>query len=433
LHRPSHQCPLRAIATGLFALALAAGACAQTRLRIVASNLTSGNNQAYEDPGTRILDGLNPDIVMMQEFKIPNDNSSTGVTNWVNSTFGAGYTWRREAGASIPNGIISRYPIISSGEFDDTFVSDRDHFWARIDIPGDRDLWAVSVHLKAGSSDSGTRNSQATALRNYINGLNIPAGDYLAIGGDFNAHSRTESWTTTLSPLVIVSGPWPADQSGNSDTNASRNKPYDWVIVNSALDAIKTPTVIGSNTHTNGLVFDSRVYTPLSAVSPVQSGDSGASNMQHMAVVRDFMIPAVSTATATPTPTASPSPSPSPFVTLTPTASPTPSPSRTATPSPTVAPSATASATATPAASATPSSTPAPTLTATPEPSTTPEPSATPLPTATPTAEPSVTPSPTPVVTRMMVANEIAQPETVPVDLQDDGVTDAADVILAVP
>jgi hypothetical protein len=33
----------------------------------------------------------------------------------------------------------------------------------------------------------------------------------------------------------------------------------------------------------------------------------------------------------------------------------------------------------------------------------------------------------------MMVANEIAQPETVPVDLQDDGVTDAADVILAVP
>jgi len=35
-------------------------------------------------------------------------------------------------------------------------------------------------------------------------------------------------------------------------------------------------------------VFDSRVYTPLSDVAPVLSTDSAATNMQHMAVVRDF-------------------------------------------------------------------------------------------------------------------------------------------------
>src|SRR5262249_50065867 len=40
----------------------------------------------------------------------------------------------------------------------------------------------------------------------------------------------------------------------------------------------------------NGLVFDSAVYTPLSDVSPVTSGDSHVTGMQHMAVVKDFVI-----------------------------------------------------------------------------------------------------------------------------------------------
>jgi hypothetical protein len=37
-------------------------------------------------------------------------------------------------------------------------------------------------------------------------------------------------------------------------------------------------------------VFDSRVYSPLSDVPPVLAADSGASNMQHMGVVKDFKI-----------------------------------------------------------------------------------------------------------------------------------------------
>jgi endonuclease/exonuclease/phosphatase family metal-dependent hydrolase len=324
---------LRTVTAGALAMAFAlacTSAEAQTRLRLAASNLTSGNSQAYEAPGTRILDGLNCDVVMMQEFNIPGDNSDAGVTAWVNSTFGPGFQWRRETGASIPNGVISRYPIISWGEFDDTYVPDRDHFWARIDVPGTKDLWVVSVHLKSGSNSS-TRNSQAVQLRTYIEGLNIPAGDYLAIGGDFNAYSRTEGWTTTLSPLVSAAGPWPVDQAGNGNTNANRNRPYDWVIVDSDLNAIKTPVVIGSNSFPNGLVFDSRVFSPLSAVSPVLSTDSGATNMQHMLVVRDFMLPATGTATPTPTPTPTPTATPTP----------TPTPTATATPTPTVTPTAT--------------------------------------------------------------------------------------------
>ena len=37
---------------------------------------------------------------------------------------------------------------------------------------------------------------------------------------------------------------------------------------------VEVPVVIGSNTFPNGLVFDSRVYSPLSEVSPIQQGDS---------------------------------------------------------------------------------------------------------------------------------------------------------------
>jgi hypothetical protein len=49
--------------------------------------------------------------------------------------------------------------------------------------------------------------------------------------------------------------------------------------------------VIAGKTFPNGLVFDSRVFTPLEGLAPIQKADSAAANMQHMAIVRDFRIP----------------------------------------------------------------------------------------------------------------------------------------------
>jgi len=37
-------------------------------VRVMASNLSSGNNQRYESAGLDILKGLKPDVVAMQEF-----------------------------------------------------------------------------------------------------------------------------------------------------------------------------------------------------------------------------------------------------------------------------------------------------------------------------------------------------------------------------
>jgi endonuclease/exonuclease/phosphatase family metal-dependent hydrolase len=263
-------------------------------LRLMAANITSGNLQSY-DPGEgiRIFKGIKPDVVMLQEFNY-GDNSATAIRGFVDSTFGTSFSYYREGGAQIPNGIISRYPIIASGEWDDTQVTNRDFSWARIDVPGPKDLWVVSVHLL--TSDAATRNTEATNLTNFIK-ANIPTSDYLAIGGDFNTSSRTESCLTTFSQVVSTASPYPADRNGNTNTNASRGSPYDHVLVDSDLRAYQVATVIGSSSFSAGLVADTRVYSPISEISPALSTDSGASNMQHMAIVKDFSIPGDTTST----------------------------------------------------------------------------------------------------------------------------------------
>ncbi|WP_394843609.1 endonuclease/exonuclease/phosphatase family protein [Pendulispora brunnea] len=253
------------------------------------ANITSGNAQSYTPgEGTRIFQGLDPDIAMLQEFNY-GSNSSADIRSFVNTAFGTSFSYFREGGSKqIPNGIVSRYPIKSAGAWDDPQVSNREFAWARIDIPGTADLWAISVHLL--TSSAATRETEATALVSFIKN-NVPSTDYVAIGGDFNTSSRTEAAIGKFSSVFVTSGPYPADASGNANTNASRSKPYDWVLANGKLNNLATSVTIGSASFANGLVFDSRVFTPLSSVSPVRSSDSGATNMQHMAVVRDFVIP----------------------------------------------------------------------------------------------------------------------------------------------
>lgn len=266
----------------------AEGSRAETVLRIMAANTTSGNRQSY-DPGegTRIFQGLSPDIVLIQEFNVGN-NSEAEIAEWVETTFGSEFDYYRERGAQIPNGVISRYPIISSGEWNDSQVGNRDFAWAQIDIPGEQDLWAVSVHFLTRSGS--VRNTEANAVRRLVM-ENIPDGDYLVVGGDLNTRNAGEAALRTLDSVVDTDPPHPADQAGRIGTNASRRRPYDWVFADEDLDPLEIPVAIGENSFPHGLVFDSRVYTPLADVAPVLVGDSGATNMQHMAVIRDFQLP----------------------------------------------------------------------------------------------------------------------------------------------
>ncbi|NOS72622.1 MAG: hypothetical protein HOP33_22210 [Verrucomicrobia bacterium] len=273
-------------------------------MRVMAANITSGNLQSYQAEGIRIFQGLKPDIVAVQEFQYAGSSAPNDLRTLVDTAFGTSFDFFVEPTGNIPNGIISRWPILAAGSWDDTQVNDRGFAWAQIDIPGSNDLYVVSVHLL--TSGSGVRNTEATNLKAFIQS-NFPPGAWIIVGGDCNTDSRGEAAITTfktfLSDDPVPSDDAPTEKEG---TNASRQKPYDFVLPSFSLTNFLTPVVLPSRSFPKGLVFDSRVYTPLTDVSPVQPGDSGAVNMQHMAVVKDFLIAAGSDTTNPPSITSQP-------------------------------------------------------------------------------------------------------------------------------
>jgi endonuclease/exonuclease/phosphatase family metal-dependent hydrolase len=268
-----------------------------TTIRVMASNLSSGNNQRYETAGLDILKGLKPDVVAMQEFNYVSTNglgtnSTSALREMIDRAFGTNFVYFRQSGSgiTIPNGVISRFPIIASGVWDDVQVSDREFVWAQLDIPGTNDLYVVSVHLHSGGGPS-SRSIEASNLKNLIQS-NFPTNSFVIVAGDFNTDSRAETNTMPIFKTFLSDDHIPTDavSGGDPDTNQSRQKPYDYVLPSFVLSSNQVPTIIASHSFANGLVFDSRVYTPLTDVVPVQFGDSTATNMQHMGVVKDFRI-----------------------------------------------------------------------------------------------------------------------------------------------
>ncbi len=255
-------------------------------LRVVAANLTSGNLQSWLDPGRRILKGVKPDIALLQELNVGN-GTGTALRAFVDDVFGAGYFVHRETTDGIPNGIVSKWPIVESGAWDDGESTNREFAYARIDLPGPRDLWAVSVHLLTESA--ATRDDEANELVDYITEF-VPDLDYVVVGGDLNTDNTGEPALATFA-TVLSTDRVPVDQDGVSGTNASRGKPYDHVLPDPDLEALSIAVEIGASSFPDGLVVDTRVYEPLSDLSPALVGDSDADSMQHMAVVRDFLVP----------------------------------------------------------------------------------------------------------------------------------------------
>ncbi len=303
-------------------------------IRIMSANITSGDHQAYEDEGIRIFQGLEPDIVLIQEFNYEDGT----LRDLVDEAFGPEFHYCVEGGGeSIPNGIVSRFRFLSHGEWEDPYVSDRDFVWAIIDIPGDIELQAVSVHLKASSGDAGTRYNQTAVLKNLIE-LNFNSEEYIVVGGDLNTSTYSESCLDLFDEFLSVFEHIPEDQDGNHNTSEPRTKHYDWVIPNDSFDSVHTDLIIESNIFENGLVFDSWVYTPLDEVYPIQYGDSHVQGMQHMAVMKAFQVNVSPTPSLTPTAFLSPTP----FCTPVPSPSSPPSPpTATFVPSPTFIPSPT--------------------------------------------------------------------------------------------
>jgi endonuclease/exonuclease/phosphatase family metal-dependent hydrolase len=274
----------------LGAVFFSASALAQSNInvRVMAANL-NGDTQSYQPFAIRIFQGLKPDIVAIQEFNYSN-NTASDFRSMVDAAFGTNFVYYREpytANGDIPNGIISRYPILVAGSWVDTVQSqpNRGFAWAQIAVPGTNDLYIVSVHLL--TSSAGVRSSEAANLKTLIQS-NFPSNAWIVVAGDFNTDTRTESTTMTTFDSYLSDNPVPADNNGNSNTSQNRNHPHDYVLPSFSLTNFETATVFPSHSFPNGLVFDSTVYTPLSDVPPVQFSDS--TNAQHMAVMKDFLI-----------------------------------------------------------------------------------------------------------------------------------------------
>lgn len=279
----------------------------------MAANTTSGSNQDYDDgKGIRMFQAMQPDIVLIQEFNY-RDNEDSDIRSLVDSAFGKDFEYYRGSG-SIPNGIISRYPIISSGAWKSNKQSNRNWDWAIIDIPGPKDLVAVSVHL-----GTDTYGSELSPLHEKIQAL-AGTNHYVVLGGDFNAKNRGGVRSTLGNKNAVFTvgkdgkeicdaGEFPVDQDGNSCTSAERDDPYDWLLFDKTLDTYEVPVEIGAHDYPNGHVLDSRVYDAhgeIKDIAPVKATDSwkcqsepmckqckggDCNNFQHMPVIRDIVLP----------------------------------------------------------------------------------------------------------------------------------------------
>ena len=267
-------------------------------VRIIAANLTSGNGQDYDlGHGIRMLNALKPDIVLVQEMNYKS-NSDANYKEFSQAILGTDY-YAVESGVNIPNGIISKWPITSNGYWNDPTLTDRELMWGIIDIPGPIDIFAVSVHLHTSPS-----SDQVTASLVIVDEVKKhknanPGQFYYVVGGDFNGTSSVSSNGFGKDGTFYVSSPHPADDNGNVNTNANRNSQYDFVLGDNTMHGFQIPVVYKSNvnysatTYTNGLVFDTRTFSQseLDEYFPdALTSDSGASSMQHMAVVKDYFI-----------------------------------------------------------------------------------------------------------------------------------------------
>ena len=195
-----------------------------TTVRIMAANL-NGNNQNYLPFAIRIFQGLKPDVVAIQEFNYTStnglgQNTPAAFREMLDSAFGTNFVYYRESGYNIPNGIISRFPILASGSWNGPMVHDRGFAWAKLDLPGTNDLYVVSVHLYSGGTAS-DRNTEATSIKDDIaTDTNFTANAWVIVAGDFNTGSRSEAAVTTFKTFLSDSPiPTDAESGGDADTN----------------------------------------------------------------------------------------------------------------------------------------------------------------------------------------------------------------------
>jgi endonuclease/exonuclease/phosphatase family metal-dependent hydrolase len=260
----------------------ARGARRWVTFTVATANLSDSTTQAYRDPGIRLLQALDPDVIGMQEF-----NFQGGTTaDLVKRLFPAGNRdfCRERGGARLPNGVISRFPVLAWGQWEDPYVKNRQLFWATVRLSGRTKLHVVSVHLVQNRANR--RIPEADYLVQCIR-KQFPAKDYVVLCGDLNTSSRETGVMAVLGRMFDLERV-PADQKGNPNTNSVRTHPYDVVLPNRALAPYEVRTVVGGMGFPDGIVFDTRLWAR--PPFPSRKGDADG-NLQHLPVMKTFRVP----------------------------------------------------------------------------------------------------------------------------------------------
>ncbi len=273
------------------------------KIRFTSANLTSGNNQAYEEEGIRILKALKSDIIMIQEFNF-GSNTKNDIKNFVKNTFGTEYQYFRgtpTGNGDIPNGIISKYPIIKTGEITDPRVTDRKIDYVEIKVNDKINLMVFSVHLKGQEDDSQITAAQLITQK-ISEHKKTHTGYYYIVGGDFNGEASVGNegfGKFNNKEIMQINFPYPKSEYGNDgNTNRTRTAKLDFILADTNLYQYQISTDycisnLNCKKYENGLVFDSRNYSRNDLdtyFTEVQPNDCDAKNMQHLAVVKDFLI-----------------------------------------------------------------------------------------------------------------------------------------------
>src|SRR5437762_32212 len=252
---PSALRRLIPVAAMLFGFVSLPAQSSNVLLRVMSANL-NGNTQNYQPFALRIFQGLKPDVVAIQEFNYDTtnglgNNTPAAFREMLDTAFGTNFTYMRETGSyNIPNGVISRYPIVASGQWDDSLVPDRGFAWAQVHLPGTNDLYVVSVHLYS-SGTATDRNTEATSIKTQIQN-NFPASAWVIVAGDLNTSSRSEAAISTFSTFLSDNPiPTDAESGGDADTNDPRSKPYDYVLPSFAMTNALANVVLASHSFSN--------------------------------------------------------------------------------------------------------------------------------------------------------------------------------------
>ena len=324
--------------------------CSELRVATFNVQTVGGSSSSEYLALSSVIERMCPDVLLVQEIY-----QSSDVADFLElaSTIGYEYTAYSDVSGTMAgglrNGCMSIFPILSyvswssaeiSGDPDANDIT-RDIFQVRLDLPGQRELGAFTLHLKSSSTapDQFRRQVELTRVTQVLDSYRTAhPDDYIVITGDFNEDYGdgpfgSPTWNSvpstvpssyqlgsdislpiTYDPfellldqgLVFCDATW-EDSSSNHTTRPASGRRLDYVFYDSTGLTLVDDEVYYS-TQDNG-VDDLPPGNWIAKCGSIPGASVSLAASDHLTVVADFSYSAgTPVPTATPAPTATPEP-----------------------------------------------------------------------------------------------------------------------------